>query len=132
MQRKSKKGTTMLSIARETARLADNWQATYHATGELDSEAINAMAATRRKITLGQPNCDLDLLLIIGAAQSVAAFGWQAIRGETELELESIETLTSTFYEAAVALQTAQRYIEAKQGVSLSDMGLFCDRVALQ
>jgi hypothetical protein len=130
--RKKRYTSAMLPFAIEAKNLADGWTATYHETGELDAKAIDAMADARRKITLGKPSTDLDLLLTVGAAQSVAAFGWQAINGETELEMESIETLTASFYEAAYALQTVRKYLETKQGVALADMGLFGDRVALQ
>ena len=96
-RRRAKKPETsaMMKAARKTQRLAGEWLATFEHTGEIDDAKVKAMAKARQQITLAKPANDVDALMMIAAAKTVAAYGHIITQGETELEQEIIEAMHS-------------------------------------
>ena len=121
-----------MTLARALQREADGIVPKFHATGNVDLEAVARMEKLRHEIITADAQSPMDALMQFGCVRSVAGFLLGVARGDQEDPEATMALIECGLLEILIGLDAMRPKLEAEAGASLQELGLFQDRGNLQ
>ena len=122
---------SLMVLARQMHREADNWLPLLERTGQLDRESFARMEDLRHELLAATPHSALDRLMQLGAMKTLLAFALGLFTLEDEHLAEVLPILHACLSEMALGFIALQPQLEADADQTLEGLGLFTDKTTL-